>query len=301
MTAQFFQVGVKIQMGLPPGMAPENLQPIVELGDDAKNVTFNMLCSSLEIIQNSPNRDGSHPRAGSWDVWSQPAGEQWYFKTFVDLINSDIDQEFDTQYFRKFPAKKAQIQEKLEGMSNTTFSLQKLLFDLDSAVMQQSPIIAGMPLDSDAESVLPSNFIQTYVNCLRDAGEPFLALLALVTSSPDPSQLCMTAFERSVSAYNPGPNTSPTPEQLSVTTLNYLCMTQGTTKPDSVNLEWNWVQPQDVTSESGVVAINRNVFARYLLDNFTLPHAKQSCLTIVVEVHADNGMGSWSYDLKVVT
>ncbi|CVL11696.1 hypothetical protein FPRO06_13005 [Fusarium proliferatum] len=287
-------------MGLPPDVSPENLVPIVELGDDAKNVTFNMLCSSLQVIQNTPAGNGFHATAGSWDVWSQPVGEQWHFKTSVDLKNSDIDQELNTNYFNNFPSKKAQIKDKLESLSDTSFSLQQLLFDLDSTVIQLPPTIAGMPAGSDAEIMLQKSFLNTSASSMKAAGEPLLALSARVTSTPDPSQLCMTAFERQVSPYYPGPNASPTAEQLSATTLDFLCMTQGTQPPTAAKFDWNWVQPQDIASESGVVAINRNVFAQYLLDNFILPQVETSCLTTVFKLHALNAFGHWGYDLKVV-
>ena len=55
LTEAGFPCGLKIQMGLPPGILPKDLpHPVVILGSSANNVQFTMYCSQFSVIQNSP-------------------------------------------------------------------------------------------------------------------------------------------------------------------------------------------------------------------------------------------------------
>ncbi|KUJ09027.1 uncharacterized protein LY89DRAFT_711310 [Mollisia scopiformis] len=80
--------------------------------------------------------------------------------------------------------------------------------------------------------------------------------------TPDGSPLRLTALERWVShVVDPLSGVqiaNPSPLQLSATTLNYLCATDGHPLPGASSFSWNWIEPQDVAQSSGVIAIKRN-------------------------------------------
>ena len=74
LTKARFVVGIKRQIGLPPGIPPNALPDIVTLGSSADTVLFNMYCSQLQVIQNVL---GGVWGGGSWNIWSQPSGAPW--------------------------------------------------------------------------------------------------------------------------------------------------------------------------------------------------------------------------------
>ncbi|RBQ81452.1 hypothetical protein FVER14953_11781 [Fusarium verticillioides] len=110
---------------------------------------------------------------------------------------------------------------------------------------------------------------------------PPISVVAVPQTSSDPSKLHLKSFDLQVNRVkdsNGDAVKNPTKEQLAATTLDYRCMTSGTQLPPAKHFSWNWVEPASVNSESGVVAIKREVFAKYLLDAI-LPQAKASCIT----------------------
>ncbi|GLA06303.1 hypothetical protein AnigIFM60653_006834 [Aspergillus niger] len=287
-----FNVGLRIKMGLPPGITPANLPAVVSLGGSADSVGFRLFCSEFSIVQNTPG--GWVP--GRWDVWSQPLGESWYFETSVNLLMANLNDKLDTPYLNDNPDVKAQLLEQLRNMSGTAYSLQQLLFDLDTAVLQTVPTIAGVPPGSPAEQVLLKSFILVYSKGAQEKGLPLLSITA-VAQAPDPSPLQLTNFERQVSPLKEDgkPIDKPTPEQQNATTLDHLCMTSHKTLPPPVPFDWNWVDLDDVDSYSGTISINRNTMAQYVLDDI-LPKARSCCVSFDVKV-TTNWKGQVSYEL----
>ncbi|PLB54765.1 hypothetical protein P170DRAFT_470209 [Aspergillus steynii IBT 23096] len=195
LTAARFMVGIQIQIGLPPGVMPKNLPAIVDLGDDAKTVTFNMFCSQFTVIENTP---GNGWTQGSWNVWSQPSGDPWYVQANVNLVMKSLNEELDTPYLNNHPELQAQLKAQLTNLSGTAFSLQQLLFDLENAVLQTVSRFEGIPAGSQAEGILQRLFVSIYSDITNDFGLPLVSV-AVVATTPDPSQLQMTDFERQVS------------------------------------------------------------------------------------------------------
>jgi hypothetical protein len=72
-TTALFNIGIKMQIGLPKGVMPKDLLPMVTLGSSASDVGFNLYCSEFTVIQNQPSSGWGNP--GSWNVWSQPLGQ----------------------------------------------------------------------------------------------------------------------------------------------------------------------------------------------------------------------------------
>ncbi|KAH8428090.1 uncharacterized protein LDX57_005795 [Aspergillus melleus] len=283
LTGVRFNVGIKIKMGLPSGILPKSLPAVVSLGSHASNVVFRLLCSDFVIVQNTPPGWNE----GRWDVWTQPSNEAWYIETTVDLVMANLDKNLDTTYLNNHPELKQQLKDRLKNLSGTAFSLQQLLFDLDSAVLQKLPSIKGLPVGSPAELVLQRSFISAYRTGAKDKGLPLVSIMA-VAQEPDPSPLQMTDFERQVSRLKQNgvviPN--PTPKQQSATTLDYLCAVDNKTLPPVTSFPWNWVGENNVDSQSGAIAVNRNAIAKFIFDQ-TLPVSKSCSIRFDVKVTTD--------------
>ncbi|KAM4064425.1 gamma-glutamyltranspeptidase periplasmic precursor [Hirsutella rhossiliensis] len=271
-----FQVGLQIQLGLPSQVDIKSLPPVVGLQTGARRVQFNLLCSQLTVIQNtSPAGSAS---TGCWDVWSQPKTEAWYFTTMVDLVMADLDKELDTPYFNNHPAIKAQLKRQLQNMGQSAFSLRQLFFDLDNAALQATPDIKGLPRGSKAASVLRDTFVSVYSAAAREKGLPLLGV-TVVPDGADPSPLQLTASEHQVSLFKGIDGLevrNPTRQQQDAATLDYLCATSHNKLPPATAFTWNWVPLEDLASQSGTIAINRNAIARFLIPSLVTA-AKMSC------------------------
>ncbi|KAF5558348.1 hypothetical protein FNAPI_5121 [Fusarium napiforme] len=275
-----FAVGVKIRMGLPPGVEPKDLPPILELGDVVNFATFNILCSDFHIVENELGTPASPD--GKWNVWRQPSGRPWTLKTWVSLVHASLDNQLNgSPHFAKNPAKKQRLLKKLQNISSTSFSLQQLLLDMDNATVQNVPVIEGMKPGSRAHLVVSGQLGNIWTAFTKNCHCPPISVVAVPQTSSDPSKLHLKSFDLQVNRVkdsNGDAVKNPTKEQLAATTLDYRCMTKGTQLPPAKHFTWNWVEPTSVNSQSGVVAIKREVFTQYLLDTI-LPHAKQYCIT----------------------
>ncbi|KAI1433598.1 hypothetical protein GGR50DRAFT_695934 [Xylaria sp. CBS 124048] len=285
-TTALFNIGIKMQIGLPPGVLPKNLPPMVSLGSNAYSVAVNLYCSQFTVIQNSPPAGWGNP--GTWNVWSQPSGTPWYITANVNLVMADLDKQLDTPYFNNHPDEREALKRQLDNLSSTAFSLQQLLFDLDNASLQDVPQIGGIPGNSNAAYVLTHSWTTIYSTTAKERGWPLLAVTATV-QTPDPSQLQMTAFERQVSQLkdnNGAVIQNPTTEQKNVTTLDHLCAANDHLLPGTASFSWNWMLPTEVDQQSGVMAINRNTLAAFFLPQI-LTTARAGMILIEPEAEAD--------------
>ncbi|RIW12898.1 hypothetical protein D0X99_17520 [Algoriphagus lacus] len=277
LTQNMFVVGLKIKMGLPSQILPKDLPYIVDLGNAANNVRFNLLCSEFQIIQNSP--PSGFGAAGSWNVWTQPADVAWYFSTTVNLVYADLDSELNTPYFNNNPKKKQELINQLKNLGSGAFSLQQLLFDLDNAALQSIPTIQGLDPNSDAGLILTKSFMNLYFQTAKAHGEPVISVHA-IANNPDNSSLRLTGIEREVGVFVDGagnPIQNLTPEQRNVVTLDYLCAVNNNHLPGAASFSWNWVDPSDVSNVSGVISINRNTLANYY-KGILLNEVRRSCI-----------------------
>jgi len=294
-----FRVAVRIRLGLPPGVAPTALPPVVTLGASADKVQFNTLCAELQITQLLFGPAGSTKLA--WNNWKQPSGESWHFGSTVDLVNADLDKELDTPYFNSHPAERQALLNQLENLGSNTFGLQQLLFDLDSAVLESTPQIEGFDFGSPAGGVLKQVFVGTYFAQMKQNGGPVLAVQA-VSSSPDDSSLQLTSFERQVvppldADGNVLPN--PTPAQAEAATLTFLCAANKHALPPSSPFTWNWAETTDLDGLDGVIAINRNTLAAYYRDKL-LPLVSSSCIKSNMRVEPISGGMEFDYQFQLI-
>lgn len=240
-----------MQIGIPPGHTPNTLPPIINL-DSANKVTFNLFCKQISAVSIKYGRKG----AIIWNFFNQPAGPEhkpWTAKMNVDVVVADLERDLKkSPYFKHRDKERNALQSTLENISGTAFSLQQLLFDLDNGFMESGPDFASVD-DPDVRSLLEANFRDIYSKNAKENGLPLIAVMA-VSNEPDPSSLHMTAFERTVTL-NGGP----------ATTLNYLCAVNNNPRaPPNTAFGWNWVRPEDINKESGVIAVNRNILAEYM-------------------------------------
>ncbi|REJ58004.1 MAG: hypothetical protein DWQ58_04055 [Microcystis aeruginosa TA09] len=284
-TQNRFAVGIKLKLGLPANVPLENLPLIVDLGNAANNVTFNLLASEFQIVQNNP--PSGWGGKGSWQVLSQPSDQPWYFSTKVNLVYQDLNKELDTPYFNQYPDQKQALLNQLQNINSGAFSLQQLLFDLDNAALQSIPSIEGVIKGSNADLVLTKYFIDYYFDSIRKHGEPVLSVHA-VANAPDGASLRLTGMEREVAQFVDGNGvvvSDPTPEQKQVTTLAYLCAANNNPLPGAASFNWNWVEPSDVGNESGVISVNRNTLANYFKD-ILINVVKPACIKPWTQVNA---------------
>ncbi|KAL5584370.1 hypothetical protein FOVSG1_013759 [Fusarium oxysporum f. sp. vasinfectum] len=294
---------IRMRTGIPPGCivnvpnkGPQLKlpEPIVTLGKTSEAVLFNMYCSEVTIIKNNiPSGWGSK---GSWVWFEQPSGNPWYVKTQTNLLNESLDKNLDTEYFKNHPEEREALRKKLENISGSAFSLQQLLFNLQSAVAQTAPTFAGVT-DKAAESLLRKSFIDLWSGVAKDQGLPLIGVTA-VAQYPDGSPLRLTALERWVSpVVDPSSGQvikDPSDLQLSATTLNYLCATDGHPLPGASSFNWNWIEPSEVAQSSGVISIKRSTMAQHLVDKME-PLACKSCIKPSARVTADNVVGKVTY------
>ncbi|KUJ14019.1 uncharacterized protein LY89DRAFT_784831 [Mollisia scopiformis] len=306
LTAARFNVGIKLQIGMPPGCMPPSslppgnvtiLDPILTLGNSTNNVLFNMYCSELSVIQNTP---GSWGDDGQWNIFNQPYGTPWYIQTRVDLIMPPLPIDLSNPYFSNHPDQKAALLAQLEQMSisGLTFSLQQLLLDLENSTLETPPSFSGIPL-GPARTILESTFRDVYAVNASNHGAPILSIAAIPSDVPDTSSLQMTSFQRQVSQQKDAAgNVLPIPldptlksEQEDASTLDFVCMTQNRSLPQLPNFAWNWVLPVDVDNESGVVAIRRESFAQFLVDEIVTA-VTNCCLALTCTTSCDAFGGS---------
>ncbi|CVL06137.1 uncharacterized protein FMAN_03876 [Fusarium mangiferae] len=277
---------IRMRSGIPPGCVvnvpnkgPQiNLpEPIVNLGKTSESVTFNMYCSDITIIKNSvPSGWGSK---GSWKWFSQPPGKPWYVKTQTNLLNSELDRNLNTPYFNAHPAERDALRLRLDNISDSAFSLQQLLFNLDNAIAQSVPTFVGVT-DETASYLLGKSFINIWSKIAKQYGLPLIGVTA-VAQHPDGSPLRLTALERWVSPVVDSSSgeqiKNPSDLEIAATTLNYLCATDGHRLPGPSSFTWNWIEPRDLAQSSGVISIKRDTMARYLVDQI-LPQVRSSCI-----------------------
>ncbi|PHH62187.1 hypothetical protein CDD81_7381 [Ophiocordyceps australis] len=277
LTKAGFMAGVRLQIGIPEGVMPRALPPVVVLGSSASNVTLNLMCRQAYLVVNTPANGWGGP--GSWDVYQPTRHEPWIIETRVNLVVKDLDDRLDTPYLNSHPEAKRQLRSKLQNMSSSAFSLQQLLYDVSNASLQSVPKFSGVPPKSHEASVLQQAFVDTWSDMAKNQGLPLVAVTA-VSQTRDPSQLQLTAFERQVSQVKDAQGIvirKPSVLQQSCSTLDYLCAANFNALPGTSSFNWNWVLPKEVNDKSGVIAINRQAIGRYLCDQL-VPMIMRSCI-----------------------
>jgi hypothetical protein len=251
-----FMVGFQAQIGLPPGIAPQNMPDIVTLGSNTASVTYNLMCAEFIVVQLVPG-GGYNP--ASWMNEEQPAGDPWLFTSQVDLR---LTNTADTAYGNLPP----DVQKQIKNLGGNAFSVQQLLFDLDNAALQSVPTMSGVEPGTNLYMVLQKDFLGAYFTTMQANGEPMLGC-TITQTTPPPSSLTLTDLNMNVNPYmgtNGQPVASPTDEQKDLATLNYLCAANGNPLPTASQFPWNWITPSEVADYHGVISTNAQTYAKWL-------------------------------------
>lgn len=293
-----FMMGFRAQLGLPPGLLPDQIPDIVTLGSDTAQVLYNLLCSQFTVVQLTPG--GGYVPEPKWFSASQLPGHPWVFTSTVDLRLSTVS---PTAY-GKLPTA---VQEAIKHPSiSNAFSVQQLLFDLDNATLETVPIIdpKEAPPGSPLHTALQESFLGAYFAQLQKQGAPVLG--ATITypsgSSSASSTLVLRDLNFEVSPLLDGNGQNiqnPTPAQLNLATLSYLCAADNDMLPAAVPFGWNWVEPSEEADYDGAVSINRRAFVNYLRPQLLVQSVEPNCYLPSVSVTYDwaHAQTNYSYSL----
>lgn len=265
-----FMFGFRAQLGVPHVQDPSTLQDIVTLGTSSSSVTFNMYCSTFQVVQYTPPGGYEGDEPATWMNVSQSPSDPWVFTSKVDLRFELVD----TAAYHTLPA---DVQKSIQNLGSGAFSIQQLLFDLANAKLQTQPDLSGnVEPGSDLDIVLRKAFFSLYFKQMQADGQPLLGC-SIVAHEADTTKLKPTSLDCMVNPYLDG---SGKQTGGSLTTLNYLCAVDNKTLPPPTNFSWNWVP--DATAQKdhdGAISINRNTLAHYFHKEL-LPYVKQNCIQV---------------------
>lgn len=263
-----FAFSIKAKLGLPPGIAPSKLPPILALQAGQSNVVYTLMFNEFVAAELIFGPRGSV----TWFNEAQPSGASWTFTGTVNL-------NFQDTSFNNLPPS---VQEQLKGIGNPDiFGVQQLYYDLNSSDLEQTFQFNDVPSNSTLNAFMTSNFINTYWKAL--GGEEILGYGARQTSGISSTGIAVT----NVNFFTPdavGNESAPL-------TLNYLCAANNDPLPDTTHagFGWNWIEPGEVSLYDGAAAFNRNTFAR-LLNNSLSAYVSSNCYTPRVKVSYEGGV-----------
>jgi hypothetical protein len=258
-----FYMGFQAQLGVNPNWDLSTVPNIVDINPGAQTVQYNMLCASFQIVQCTFGRRGII----NYLNVSQDDTEPWVFTSTVPLATINNDQTNLT----------TDVQTAVNNMSGE-FSVQKLLLDLDNAALESTPTITQIDAGSDVIAALNKDFLGEYFSAIKKKKEPVLNY-SIVVPTAEPSTLKMTQVEMYADAFTDGngqPKTSPTSDQQDLSSLNYLCSTNGQL-PVPTQFNWNWLDNDtDAGDFDGIIAVNRNTFSKYF-EGILTPIVQKNC------------------------
>jgi hypothetical protein len=281
LVAARFMMGFRAQLGMPPGLQPHQ---VVSFASDSLTVRFNLLCAQFTVVSLDPGGTYTKP---SWFSKSQPADDPWVFSSTVPLRAARIDKGSHNLI-------PAAVQSRLDHLGGDLFSVQRLFFDLDNAMLNTStaPTIQGVLAGSKLYTLLQQEFLGAYFAQLRSDREPVLGCVITPSSAPLDT-ITLTDFNLEVCPLlgsDGKPVTGPIlgsdgkpVDATDLTTLNYLCAANGRSLPPPARFGWNWVEGTDLGDFDGIVALNRDTFVAYLRNKLQW-YASRNCYLPSVSV-----------------
>lgn len=269
-----FAFAIKAKLGLPPGIAPTKLPPIVALNPGQSSVKYTLMFSEFvgtEIVYGARGKM-------TWVNQSQPSGTSWNFFGLVDLNFQDTD-------FTNLP-QAAQNQLKDIGDPNM-FSVQQLYYDLNNSALDSQFQFNNVPSNSALNDFMTGDFLNTYWKAL--GGNEVLGYgVKQVAQSPSPLAVTNLNF------FTPdavGTEGAPL-------TLNYLCAVNNNALPDTTHagFGWNWIEPNETSQYDGVAALNRNAYAQYLSSTLA-GYVSQNCYLPSVKVTEKDLKPEYAYSM----
>lgn len=256
LAAAGFLAGFKAQIGLPPGVPLTQITDIMVLGANTNIVTYNLLCSTFAVVQYTP---ASGTTSAAWLSQSQPSGAPWIFTSQVNLEFSTADQ---ANYSSLPPA----VYAATNNMGAAEFSVQQLMFDLDTAALETSPAITGVQPNTNLYNCLQHDFINTYFTALQKSGLPLLNY-TITQNGVDNSTLTISSQSLQVNPLldaSGNPVVNPTQQESDLYSLDYLCAVNGNTLAPPAQFTWNWIEISEESQYDGVIAVNGVTFSKWL-------------------------------------
>jgi hypothetical protein len=279
-----FLFGFRAKMGLPSGVAPEALPPIVVFDQGAGDtVSYRLYCAEFSYL-NLENNWGDI----TFRNVSQDPADPWTFLYQVRLC-------FLTGYhLEQLPPS---LRDRLKNLDpNSMFSADQLYLDLNTKLWQSYPSITNLANTTDAYRNLTRSFIDAYWANLGDGVGLGYAVKAARTSNTV-SSVVPTDLDFEIS---PHLDSSGKPSgQFDLYTLNYLVASANRCVPPPVPFRWNWVDATEEADQHGAMAIRRDIFLAFLQDLVNREVSRLCVSPTVTLTHSgDNYETNYSYRLS---
>ncbi len=269
----FFAFAFKAKMGIPEGFPISKIPSTIIFNKAGAEVTYNLYFRNMTIL-NIEERRGYQ-----WQNLSQSYDDDssvpWVFQFRVSL-----DFSTNNSVFANLPKS---VQDKVKNLNpDSSFSVQQLYLDLNTAQLTSDPVIIGLKPGSPVEFTLNKVFIRNYYDELKKGSVSptnpngnFLLGYGILPTKPSTSNpsIIPTDLAISVSPFYDDNTTLHVSDQFENYTLNYLVMTKGATMPPPYPFAWNWDASQ-VRDYHGVMSIRKEVFTQFL-SNLLSPLAEK--------------------------
>ncbi|MGH1337218.1 MAG: hypothetical protein ACRBFS_13935 [Aureispira sp.] len=258
--------GFTAKLGLPKKNWNKKKDNIIELLD-YKQVKYKLTCYEFNILSYKTTRHGFE-----WGNVAQ--GDSKHKKPWIFVVKVPL---------KDIAHKEGHLPDPVKNQTSTltpgTFSVQKLILDLDKCFLHESPTIEGLDKESDEYTFLMEHFINGYIEGLKKNGGAILDYKINHFKKPEKSSLFITDINM---------NSKLNEADSGISTLCYLGTTDGK-KPKSLSdFDWYWV---DDKTTKGVMAVNRLQFAKILAKEI-LPVVQDCCFSVGAKVKNHHTSGA---------
>lgn len=188
--------------------------------------------------------------------------------------------------------------------NNISFSIQQILFLLDSMETSPSTTLPFMPtLNETYYQRLGPCFQYAYTQALKGSfrNQPVFCYALPQTNQSDQTVLNPTdvqlTIEQLVDA-NGNVIASPSPAQLTLDSFNYICSINGSTPVPAKQFNWNWFDTTaDIIGNSsydGAIALSKYALGKVFYNQIN-SYAEQNCWVPQISCTNNNGKDAWSF------
>ncbi len=280
MRGSMFYFALKATIGNPNGYLPTKQLPnYLNLNAGTDSINFSLLCSEFQIVQNYATINGI---PGAFLNASQPDGDAWIFTANMNLKNAPAD-------ISKLPA---DVQAQVNKLDANSFTIQQLIFDLDSLIVDTAPTISGVT-NAAILQALNTDFLGAYFKAMEaDGGTILNYSITEQGTAPNSPTLAITNMAVYANAFvdaNGQVVDKPNVIQQNLSALNHFCATNGDTLKAPAQLNWNWQETTtDMLAANGVVAISRQKLIEYMWFNGLAGYVTENCIEPTATVGVTN-------------
>ncbi len=286
LVAAKFRYGFSACSGLPPGVPPRKVADLVRFLGEAESVAYTALFARFRVVELDLDKDG---KPAAWRRTDQASGVPWLVTTQVNLHSAAVAAGEVDQLPKV-------VRDQVGKLKPDTFGVRQLLFDLEQVGPKSViEVKTGEPDDSWLNGLLRKVFTGGFYKKLTSAQQPVVGYgitrSNVPAGTPEPTSLDLV-----ISPYLE-PGGGPAKDDKGLSTLVYLCATDGNRLPHPEPFAWNWLEEADRADANGAIAVNRAGLTKYLYDRL-LGYVRWNCLD--VHAHAKSGWTkvtfSWSAD-----